>query len=72
MTSTRHFLYDWGEPERAPHKREVWCEDVQYIYLSRTAVVRTRAMRDSHVGAHVSNIDTCTRTLIDCRLDYQG
>ena len=36
---------NWGEPERAPHEREVWCEDVQY-YLVRvyayTAVVRAR------------------------------
>ena len=63
-----------------PHEREVWCEDVQYIYIyiyiyifiSYGRRTRTRAMRDSHVGAHVSNIDTRTRTLIDCRLDYQG
>ena len=57
-------LYNWGEPERAPHEREVWREDVQY--LSRTLYgrrTRTRAMRDSHVGAHVSNIDTRTRTV---------
>ena len=27
----------WGEPERAPHDREVWCEGVQYICLSRTS-----------------------------------
>ena len=23
--------FNWGEPERAPHEREVWCQDVQYI-----------------------------------------
>ena len=25
---------NWGEPERAPHDREDWRRDVQYIYLS--------------------------------------
>ena len=24
---------NWGEPERAPHEREVWCEDVQYVCM---------------------------------------
>ena len=24
---------NWGEPERAPHEREVWCQDVQYVCM---------------------------------------
>ena len=51
--------HNWGEPERAPHDREVWCEGVQYnyVYLARTSRGQRCdiyiCMRDSHVGAHV-------------------
>ena len=51
-------LYNWGEPERAPHELVPGCAIYMYVlyvcmyvYLVRR-VARARAMRDSHVGAH--------------------
>ena len=39
--------YDWGEPERAPHEREVWCWDAIYVYMYFVSYVLPRGDRDN-------------------------
>ena len=64
---------NWGEPERAPHEREVWCQDVQYICMCVCVFIsyvasRASAMREGHVGAHVVYA-IALALYSDCRLD---
>ena len=33
---------NWGEPERAPHEREGWCQDVSYAAYAYGLVSRAR------------------------------
>ena len=42
---------NWGEPERAPHEREVWCQDVQYICMCVYLVRRTSRRARVHACA---------------------